>query len=515
MTSRRTFSLLAVTALVTGGLLIPQTAQARPARLAVPVTSTTGSTSRGAAHDATAARTLFGGPGTWTKFSSGIVDPGAQLSLLRTADGHLHVAWVKKNKANDLGVASTTFSLAGSLQGTSMAINHWLSLDQTLALVPDGKDIRLIFNGAQDNNPSNKFNLSARYTATSANGNAWSLIKGSLSSHTVFNLPISATVKSDGVTPVSVSGENAGLEYHVGVDSSIPATTPDTLLTHAPGYFLGNDNMVRDNGGSIYLAWYESSNTTQGYWIQRILPTKGSAMLAPHSKDVSLPDNEPFGPVAVAARVGGGVYYAYCSPSKSLQCAHIYLWKVGSAAPKVVPGLKSGEAVRHVAIAGGPKGRIVVGWFDSTKNVLQVVRTNTHGTSWGVVRSIKLPVPTNLLSAYDGLYLEGSSGRIDVVANLTRNTTPTLYHTQVLEGLKVTASPTKASHAHATTITFRVTDAGETVAGATVTFLGHTAHTDSHGVAKITIAKGQKKGTKTATASKSLYYKATVSVKIT
>ena len=103
---------------------------------------------------------LLGGVGTWTKFSSGTVDTAAQLSLLRTSDGHLHVAWVKKNKPNDLGVASTTFSRTGSLLGTSMAINHWVSLDQTLALVPNGKHIRLIFNGAQDNNPSNKFNRS-------------------------------------------------------------------------------------------------------------------------------------------------------------------------------------------------------------------------------------------------------------------------------------------------------------------------------------------------------------------
>ena len=429
---------------------------------------------------AVAAKTLLGGAGTWTKFSSGIVNPAAQLSLLRTADGHLHVAWVKKNKANDLGVASTTFSLTGSLQGTSMAINHWLSLDQTLALVPDGKDIRLVFNGGQDNNSSNKFNLSARYTATSANGKTWSLFHGSMSSHTILNLPISATVESDGVTPVSASGPNAELDYHVGVDSSIPSTTPDTALTHAPGYFLGNDNMVRD-GGSIYLAWYESSNTTQGYWIQRILPTKGSAMLAPHSKAVNLPNNQPNGPVAVAARVGGGVYYAYCSPSKSLQCAHIYLWKVGSAAAKVVPGLKSGDDIRHVAIAAGPKGRIVVGWLDGTKNVLQVVRTNTHATSWGVTRSIKLPVPANLVGGYNGLYLEGSSGRIDVVVNLSRNGTPTLYHTQVLEGLKVTASPTKVSHTHSATITFKVTDAGERFESDGVVRRSHGAHQHPRG----------------------------------
>ena len=237
-------------------------------------------------------------------------------------------------------------------------------------------------------------------------------------------------------------------------------------------------------------------------------------MLAPHSKDVNLPSNQPNGPVAVAARVGGGIYYAYCAPSKSLPCAHIYLWKVGSAAARVVPGLKSGDDVRHVAIAAGPKGTDRGRLVRRHEEPLAGGPDQHAPTSWGVVRSIKLPVPANLIGGYSGLSLEGASGRIDVVANLTRNTTPTLYHTQVLEGLKVTASPSKVSHAHTTTIAFKVTDAGEAVAAATVTFLGHKAHTNSHGVAKITLSKGQKTGTKTATATKSLYSRATVSVKI-
>jgi hypothetical protein len=511
MTSRRTFAVVAATAAICGGLVIPQTAQARPAPL-VRAVSPGDHAQRAAAYVVTPEQ-LLGAPGVWTKFSTGTVDGFAQVAMLRTTDGKLHIAWTRKNAPNDWNIESTTFSLSGSFLHTSAAINHWFTMDQNLALVPHGSGLRLIFNGGQDLNNANKFSLGARYTATSSNGNSWSLVNGSLSSHTVFNQPLTATTLLNG-TPVSAEGLNGSLFYHVGVDASIPAASVDKTITHGAAFSLGNDTLVRDKDGSVSLGWYEGSNTAQGFWIRKILPSVGTPMLAPHSKDVGLPDNEPFGPVAVAARIGGGVYYAYCQPSKILPCAHIDLWKVGGSTVRVVPG-SSGDAVRHVALAAGAKGRLVVAWYDLTKGVVKVVRTNTHASSWGVLRTLKPPVAANQISFFNGLSIEASSGRIDLAANVQKGSVPALYHTQVLEGLKVTASPTKVSHLHAATVTFKVTDAGEAVAGATVTFLGHKAHTNSKGVATIKLAKGQKKGTKTATASKSLYYKATCSVKIT
>jgi hypothetical protein len=516
MTSRRTSAVVAATALVSVGLLIPQSAQARPEPLSRATVPQSARAPEAATQHAAASVKLLGGPGVWTKFSSGTVSGFAQIALLRTANGQLHAAWVKQTGVNKLSVASTTFSLTGSLVHNGIAIKNWYSLEQTLALVPNGKNIRLIFNGGQDNNNSNKFSLGARYTATSTNGLSWSLVSGSLSSHTVLNQPLAATTELDG-TPVSAEGLNSTIFYHVGVDPSIPAAAPDHLLTHGSAFSLANNTLVRDKDGSIYIGWYEGSNTAAGYWVKKILPAGGTPMLAPHSKDVSLPDNEPFGPVALAARVGGGVYLAYCQPSKSEQCAQIDLWKVGSKTVRVVPGSASGAPV-HVTLSAGAKGRLVVAWFDKVKSVIRVVRTNTHATAWGVIRTVAPPVKANNIAFFDGLFSESSSGRIDLVANVQQfsNGAPVaLYHTQVLEGLKVTASPTKVSHLHSTTVTFKVTDAGEAVAGATVSFDGHKAHTNSKGIAKIKVAKGHSKGGKTATASKTGYYKATCSVKIT
>jgi hypothetical protein len=503
-------SLVAVSALATGGLLIPQSAQAHPAQQG---RAAGDQPTRGAMRQAPTVAKQLGGPGVWTKFSSGIVDGFAQVALVRTPDGKLHAAWVRKNKLNDFDIRSTTFSLTGAVVHNGAALSHWLGFDQSLALVPDGKGVRLVFTGGQDGNSSNKFSLGTVYTATSANGISWTLVNGSLSSHTVFNGEVAATTRLNG-TPVASEELNATSYFHVGVDSSIPAASADKTFTHGSAFFIGNESLTRDKTDTVYAAWYEGSNTARGYWVRPIVPAVGAALLAPHSKDVGLATNEPRQPVALTARTGGGVYMAYCVATKTATCAHIDLWKVGASTVKVVPGSSGSHSLFHVAIAAGAKGRIVVGWYDATKGVVKVVRTNTHATAWGVVRTIKPPVPFNQLASFSGLYLEASSGRIDVVANVTR-ATPALYHTQVLPGLKVTCSPRKISHTHSTVITFKVSDAGQAVAGATVTFLGHKAHTNSTGIAKITVAKGQKPGTRTATASKALYYKAAVSVKVT
>jgi hypothetical protein len=143
------------------------------------------------------------------------------------------------------------------------------------------------------------------------------------------------------------------------------------------------------------------------------------------------------------------------------------------------------------------------------------VRTNTKVTAFSALRTVKRPSKT---SNVVNLFSQSSTGRIDLVANVQQNVTGSpvaFWHTQVLAALKVTVSPAKFSHKTTTTLSFHVTDAGEAVAGATVTFLGHTAKTSSKGIAKIKIAKGQAAATRSATVRKALYASASIHVKIT
>src|SRR5205823_3987557 len=68
--------------------------------------------------------------------------------------------------------------------------------------------------------------------------------------------------------------------------------------------------------------------------------------------------------------------------------------EVGSSSPKVVPGSHSVSGAR-VALAASPNGRLWVAWYDGGKKVVHALRTNTTGTSFGVIRTIKPPSHTD------------------------------------------------------------------------------------------------------------------------
>lgn len=334
-----------------------------------------------------------------------------------------------------------------------------------------------------------------------------------MSSRTVFNTSLAATTKADG-TPVSAEGLNADLFYHVGVDPATPSGTPDTVVTDPSAYGLMNAALARDTAsGVVYLGWYQRGSTKgTGYYVKAILPAPAAAREAPRSNGQGLPDNSPAQGVALAARVGGGVYLAYCEASKTQRCARIDLWKVGSASALRVPR-SAGADASQVSLSAGPGGRLVVGWFSRAAKVIRVVRTNTAATRFGVVRTVKPPVKAADLAFFDGLFTESSRGPMDLVANVQRfsgGAPIAFFHTQVLPGLSLSARPRPVPRGKK--VVFRVRDAGQPVAGAKVRFLGRTLTTNGKGKASIKadVAKGRYK----AIARKGGYFRAIVKVRV-
>ena len=82
-------------------------------------------------------------------------------------------------------------------------------------------------------------------------------------------------------------------------------------------------------------------------------------------------------------------------------------------------------------------------------------------------------------------------------------------------GLKLTASPSKFTHTKATTVTFKVTDAGQGVKGAKVVCINKSATTDSTGTAKITYPKGTATGKHVCTAKDSSYNPGKTTITVT
>jgi hypothetical protein len=441
-----------------------------------------------------------GGPGVWTKLAT--VDNGFDtVGMLRTADGTLHLVWLAR-RASDLthSYGTSTISLSGKLLATGTALSNWGTLEPDPQLVSDGSGMRLVFEG--NTGTSGCFADAAVYTETSADGLTWQLVQGSLDSHTAGVGNLAATAESNGTTPVAAFA--GGHLFHVGVDPNCPASTPDGAITPTPGSAQSNPAIATDQlAGSVWVAWYQSF-VKQGYWVNQILPSQGPPTEAPGSAANPLENNQPLDPVALVARPGGGVYMAYCSATSSQPCAHIDLWKVGSSTVKVVPGSRNSTRTR-VALAAGPQGRLSVVWYDSAKNVIHAVRTNTAATSFGAVRTIKAPSTT---FGFNSIQAQGSSGRLDLVVldQLSTAGAPIdLLHTQILAGLSLSAKPSKFSHKKAKHVTFTVTDAGQPVGGVTVSCLGKKGKTADTGKVKLGFNKAVSAGKHVCAAAKTGY----------
>jgi len=486
--------LIALTALATAGALFPGAAQAA------------GAAQGGGARTAAVTK--------WTKISTDAGLGIASAGLYRTADGMLHVAWARQDGPSSFSLNYSTVGPNATLAGTGTIVKSWAAVSFYPRLVagPSG-GIRVVFTGGNGVSGS-PYNLGAMYSATATSaGTTWKLVKGSMS-HTTF-VPAtntSATTQSSG-TPVASWPGGSGVAFHVGTDPNAPATAPDGTVAVASGAGpVVGTALARENDGSVWVAWFtESFASDQGYWVDKITPTQAAKTEAPGSGGPSLANNHPLQSVAFAAGAKGGGYLAYCVPTASIPCAHIALWKVGAATATTVPGSTTQHAA-HVAIAAAPGGHLWVLWYDTSQNKIHVIRSNAAVTKFGPGQTIAAPPSTSVL---DGLQAEGSQGPLDVVAlvlQTTAGSTPSYWDIQLLPKLTLAGSP--ATVAPGKVVTFTVTDVGDPVAGATVTFLGKNATTNSSGVATVTVPTGTAAGSYTATAAKNGYTSATFTEKV-
>ena len=448
----------------------------------------------------------------WTKISTDTSLGIASAGLFRTPDGKLHVACAQHD-ASSYSLHYSTVGGKAKLLATGTIVQKWTGISFYPRLVAGpGGGIRLVFTGGNGVNGS-PYNLGAMYSATSTSaGTTWALTPGSLSHTTLVPATdTSATTQKDG-TPVASWPGGSGVAFHVGVDPNTPAAKPDGTVAAAS---VVGTTLATESDGSTWVAWFsESFASDQGYWVAKLTPTQAAKAKAPASGGASLANNHPLQSVAFAARATGGGYLAYCVPTATIPCAHIALWKVGNGKAMTVPGSATQHAV-HVAIAAAPGGHMWVLWYDTSQNKIHLVRTNAAVSKFGAAQTLPAPSSTSEL---DGLQAEGSQGPLDVIAlvlQTTSGSTPSYWDTQVLPKLALTGSPSSVSHTQATTVSFTVTDVGDPVAGAKVSFLGKTATTNAKGVAQITVPKGTATGKHTATAAKANYTSATFMVTVT
>lgn len=449
-----------------------------------------------------------GAPGSWTNISAGNGESLNEAALLRTSDGMLHVVWGRKDASDDTKRAYwyTAVSKGGATVSGPSEIGDlagWFDLVRDPELIPDGAGLRIVLAGSEGGPTYN----GGMYTATSADGSAWTLSTGSMSQATNVSgsTGIGAAAAADG-TPVAAWTSLEFVKYHEGEDASNPAAAADGSFAQTMCCPQYSEVATDKPAGETYVAWYSSGGgSDNGVFVRRILPSLGTRKRAPGSSTGGL-SVTPSMSVAFSARKGrDGVYVAYCQGWPA--CESVRLWRFGASSALTLPN--SAGATR-IGLAMGPGGRLWVFWFNLLQNNLYATRTNPAATKFGKLRKLRPPEGAALWTIQG----EGSAGKLDLVANLSYLGATGFWHTQVLPGLKLTAKPKRFDNATAVTVRFKVTDAGVPVPNARVKVGGKSGKTGANGIVKIRFPAGKRPGSYKAVARKSGYANGVTRIRI-
>ena len=425
----------------------------------------------------------------WTRLP-GTVDNFGEPGLARTSDGVLHVVYARKNGTKqDLVHASV--SPAGSVGTTTVALAGWASMSYPDLLRMQDGSLRVFFGGIRSINPGETNN--ALNTATApANGASWTLQPGKAAQATwaYATSYAGAGLAKDG-TPISSWAGTPGLGFHYGVN---PAD-PDRAIPQSGCCLYNPDVAVDSSSGQAWVAFSSNESATPGLFANAIGPggPQGGRHLAPGST-VGKSFNQQLSRAQISARIhAGGVFLAYGQGYPSYKS--VALWRVDSEKPQLV--IKA-DGVRHAALAAAPEGRMWLMWDRS--GTIYATRTNHAATRVEPVTALK-PPGSGSVYELDG---EGSLGPLDVFANDGQG----FWHQQIHPKLTLSASSKKARKGRV--ITFRVLDAGDPVAGATVNVGGRTLKTS--GAGRATLRQPRAKTVK-GTASKAGYVSASLTVR--
>jgi hypothetical protein len=398
-----------------------------------------------------AAHARFSSTTAWARVS-GPTQPGVQLGLARTADGVLHVIWNRGNSPTS--IFETRVSPVGKAIGTStVATGFDGNLGLALLAMPD-KTLRLFAaGGTRPGSPAYGINT---FTAPES-GRTWSLQSGAYWGGAVAGSSsvIGATLTKDG-QPVTAWRGFAG--------EGIPASAPQPYVADQTASHLATDGA----SGAVVLSGVTIAGKG-GVAVQQILPSRGSSVVLP------LPNGQNDWNSSLSGRIGGpGVYVAYAD-GKSAR-----LYRYGGGSKTLARGQYTSAAV-----CAGPAGRLWVAWGDRADGLF-VTRSNRAVSAFEAVQKLKLPHNTQ-----DGLTFaqcEGSQGPLDLFADVVIGSASGFWRTHVLARFTLRADVTQKKAGAKVTLVAR--DAGDPVAGASLTIGSRHLKTDASGQATLTLRPG-------------------------
>jgi hypothetical protein len=436
-----------------------------------------------------------GVPGRWEQVSGGGVEsPVGEIGHARDASGTLHVVWVRRTGGNSYDLVHTPIASSGRLGTSTNVVTGWAGLGGA-AIYADTSSLRVFFPGIR-NTVTGDPNFGLNEAVSTNAGTSWS-VNAEAVFHDQFAYARTASVVQ-GPDPDGLQAWYGldGIGVHVGRNPKSPFRTGYGV----PGCCNHGVNVARDSAtGETWLAWCTMNEAPNGIWAQRVDPASGAPIGPPQRMPGSVDTAgrricDPGQRVPIVARRGGGGFWII---AKNGTDNTVLIWRVGAGTIRFASGAGT---YRRVGLAVAPDGRLWGAWStfrDAAR--IHTRRSNTRASFFGAPVSTKGPQ-----NAVDAQIIDLSAGgpKLDVLVTYSGLAGTTLYHTQALPGLTLTATGGRV-------VRFRVTDAGDGVRGATISVAGRRLVTAANG----RVSADLRPGLFTARASKPGYVGAAARVR--
>jgi len=456
-------------------------------------------------------------PGAWTVLSAS--QSGTTATLVHVANGNDLVVWeapVAAGKGYDNAVELKPKGGMASRPTNVFGGHDWGALDETPTLVSQSGRPLLILSGNRSANGADPYR-SGCIVGDLLTPSGWTLQSWSLSAD-CSTAHFGATITRGGTLSAAWPGgwtNGYGIRYRIGVSSTIPATPDDQHVSSGPANNLAVAEATETGSQNIYAGWARSFSkpaSQDGLWAANL--SKGSAPLKAPGTGTNIVAHQ-YEPVAIASPTNrGGIYLAY--PNNAWPFTKVELWRYGDSTAVTVPG---SSYPTSVSISAGPSGRLWIAWWSAQNGTVRVVRTNEADNRFGPVETHAGPHGCKGDGSGTIKISSGSQQRLDVVMScydgLAAHGANHASATQSLVPLQISATTGSINRTKGGSVTYRVSDVGDAVPGATVRVGGKRAVTDNKGQVTFRFPKGSKAGVFRVKASMANYLNAATSLQIT
>jgi hypothetical protein len=394
----------------------------------------------------------------------------AAVAMARTTDGSLHLVYQTFSGTSPSGLASLTIGIAGLPDVEVQALSGWQAGQPGLVALPNGT-LEALFSGTS---PSPGLVPSVWGITSSDGGATWSAptnVRGG-GPNEALAYGSNVTAGLAGSTPV-LTLPQAG---NIVVQTGLGAGSPSFVLTNSlDGATTDADFGVDATTREVVASWPSVAHEP-ALWLQGVAPTLGSAQQVPGQSRTAL--------VLAGRDTGPGVFGAYTPDG-----THVRLLRYGGGS--VAVGSRAGTTAKVLGVATGLDGRIWVMWGDDGGGGIAFTRSNKAVTRFEPIQDAD-PRAGSIYRVQGDGRLGPLDLLVDAIPSGKGPVQPTgLYYARVWPELSATASVTAVKNkglvvAHKLSVV--VTDAGDPVAGATVSAKGQQKKTNAQGVAVLTLA---------------------------